>query len=91
MKMQVSIMPDGYNTAVVASLDDISYAIGVALRADAPTSGEGCWGRKIAAIKYLREEKGFGLYGAKTLIEFAVKMIEQCEGNKLGAALNPID
>lgn len=90
MKAKVAITPEANNTAVVVSLDDISYAIGVALRADAPKMEEGCWGRKIAAIKHLREEKGFGLYQSKTLIEFAVKMIEQCEGNKLPAALNPI-
>jgi len=90
MAMCITIEPHGSNP-VVLSLDDISYAIGVALRAGAPDSGEGHWTRKIQAIKYLRMEKGYGLYQAKTLIEFAVKMIEQCEGNKLPAMLNPID
>lgn len=67
--------------------EDISYAIGVALRARAEQNPY----QKIPAIKYLRMEKGYGLYEAKTLIEFAVEMIKQCEGNKLPAALNPID
>ena len=72
-------------------LDDISYAIGVTLRAGSQITGEGHFHRKIKSIGVLRQEKGFGLFEAKTLIGFAITMIEQCEGNKLPAMLNPIE
>ena len=87
--MKVTLHPGG--SGLTFNLDDIGYAIGVTLRAGCQVTGEGYFHRKIKSIGVLRQEKGFSLFEAKTLIEFAITMIEQCEGNKLPAALNPID
>ena len=87
--MKVVLHPGG--SGMTFDLDDISYAIGVVLRAGCQITGEGHFHRKIKSIGALRQEKGFYLVEAKALVEFALVMIEQCEGNKLPAMLNPID
>lgn len=91
MKMKVTLEPLDYTRRHVMEfdLDSISYAIGVALRANIDDDERAFM--KIRAIKTLREERGHGLLEAKTLIEFADEMIKQCEGLKLAAALNPLD